>query len=1187
MNISPSLKALLKALEAKECVFFVGSGISRWSGLPDWEGLIEKMIDFLGERGLDRSEKREIKSVLKAGDLLTAASLCTSRLRKSDLRDLIDLVFVEPSPRPHEIHTLITSLGPDSFVTTNYDRLIEDAYQETHKGIVLTPVNNDQPPEQARIMKHGASRFVFNLHGRADRIDTVILSREDYRKLQYTAGATLKTLEHLLLSRPVVYLGFSLRDPDFLMIKDQIASTFQSGERDHFAILPNVGPMVRKFWKDNYGVNVISYRSTTKEGHLQLLELLQALRDALTGADLAHNDLMDRKRSNESARSASIRFCETVLHTPALEIYSTQVFATIRQDLSPRTVSVYPTRHTPIDRLLRCSGNITLIGEPGSGKTFAIQQLARSIAGTTITELRQSASSSEFKPHHSLPLILPMSEYSGSIETMVATRIPRSLDAMEALRAGQFIIMFDAVNEAPRAFTETKHFPDELSRFIKKFPLNRYIVTSRSSSYIPSLGFPVYELNPVPLWALENLLESRGFRPSHLPEPLLKAIANPFLLSLFLRGADVRAPEIATPAHLLQKFFAQASERTRLAFGKSVPLQEALSKFGYELVSRGVQRIQLTEADALLAKALDRGFPEPTSSFLNFLVSIGVLTTDSEGNLGFFHQTALEFIAANSLLGCSENGSLKLAEYIDYRRWDETIILLIGLLPEQQAIKLLEEIVGVDIFLACRAFESSALKNEKVALHLFDAIARLAREPTTPPSLKKDLAAASLKLVPFGRKETLREWLIDPLLAKGAAIFLARMNAAEMTQPILQLLLNDNVWPSDFAMALSIFVDDTLIKQLIAEGRVINKDNEGSLAVSNIADVLATLESDYLYTEIEALKISLTSSDRELAAEILRSIESERSIKALATMLRDPSHEVRWRVILGLSRDREDRDTFDTIVDDMFFLLPDSSTGYLAADYLRKQITEGILSRADHRLKDTDNTIEIINLCSILSAKHPQRAKKILFRCLQNFDRETAEALRNALAQLPPDLLIPDILNFAHTKNEDLRNCIFETFSWLFTEEDITISREDAEWLLGLWEIAVEEGDLVPLSHLEYALKTIFRGTAKSLVLERLLDEQYKFRKELVRLAANLSLTRAEVPFTLLEWLLTQLGEEARDDFFDWNPVSRIIGATIEEGAVREKLLPLLLSSNPVIRNNTYLAIREAERRLGRRFLKA
>src|SRR3972149_6625963 len=259
MNNFP--KHFIDAIQAKECILFIGSGTSMWSGLPSWEGLIKKMVEFLSERGLKLEEQSEINQIILQEDLLTAASLCVSRMRKVNFRDFIYGVFINPNPKPHQIHRIIVDLGPDSFITTNYDHLIDDAYKMIHDGLVLFPINNDQPIEQARIVKHGASRFIFTPHGRTEKCDTIILTREHYRALRHESKGTIDTLHHLFISRPVVYLGFGLRDPDFLMVKDEIAATYQGGERDHFAIMPDVSDLQKNFWKEQYGINIISYNT--------------------------------------------------------------------------------------------------------------------------------------------------------------------------------------------------------------------------------------------------------------------------------------------------------------------------------------------------------------------------------------------------------------------------------------------------------------------------------------------------------------------------------------------------------------------------------------------------------------------------------------------------------------------------------------------------------------------------------------------------------------------------------------------------------------------------------------------------------------------------------------------------------------------------------------------------------------
>ena len=437
---------LLAALEAEECILFIGSGISQWSGLPDWESLLRGMADFLDSRCLvKKAEKTEIETIIQNKDLLTAASLCSSRMRKADIREFIDGVFINSNPKPHEVHKIIVELGPDSFVTTNYDRLIEDAYQSVH-GVALAPVNNDQPIEQAEIVKHGASRFIFTPHGRADNVDTIIVSLEDYRTIQYDMKSVTKSLEHLFISRPVVYLGFGLRDPDFLMIKDQIYATYSGAERAHFAVMPDVSEMMKGLWRDSYGINIVSYPTQQvgiKRSHEDFLRLLRALHEELKMRAQTVVATTPVSPSYPTVfRSAMIRFCEDIVYSfMGTKAEGVTVLASIRADLSPTgELEKMDVQHRrlPILELLEYIPSLVIIGSPGAGKTYTVQRYAGILASRALKILRPGDGSRGARTRQIIPLILPMKEYGGNIGDMITQRLPRSVDVDEGLRTGLF-----------------------------------------------------------------------------------------------------------------------------------------------------------------------------------------------------------------------------------------------------------------------------------------------------------------------------------------------------------------------------------------------------------------------------------------------------------------------------------------------------------------------------------------------------------------------------------------------------------------------------------------------------------------------------------------------------------------------------------------------------------------------------
>ena len=77
-----TIRAIHQFLKRPDCIVFVGSGASTWSGLPTWRALLGELAHFLDTEG-HSSElvRREVKN----GDLLQAAS-CKLRRQQADTR---------------------------------------------------------------------------------------------------------------------------------------------------------------------------------------------------------------------------------------------------------------------------------------------------------------------------------------------------------------------------------------------------------------------------------------------------------------------------------------------------------------------------------------------------------------------------------------------------------------------------------------------------------------------------------------------------------------------------------------------------------------------------------------------------------------------------------------------------------------------------------------------------------------------------------------------------------------------------------------------------------------------------------------------------------------------------------------------------------------------------------------------
>jgi len=523
-----------------------------------------------------------------------------------------------------------------------------------------------------------------------------------------------------------------------------------------------------------------------------------------------------------------------------------------------------------------------------------------------------------------------------------------------------------------------------------------------------------------------------------------------------------------------------------------------------------------------------------------------------------------------------------LEDKINFLRWDETIILFISLLSPKQSEIVLRQIAENDIVFACRAFESAAIQEDTMGHQLFDITSQKpSKSPLSVPE-KNNIAQAIRHIGPYGQTEMLLKLLDDPVIAKVAAIALAHMKVKDAVPKIIELLLKDNAWPSEFAQALGLLASESIIPQLIEYGKQVK---EGSLADSNLAEILGKFESEYLFSEISKLAQSEVSTEKQFTAEILKKMNSDRAMECLAQMLSDSDHEVLWRVILGLSYSQKTPYKSATITAQMFDLLSNEKSGNLAASYLNHIADEFIFKEAVHRLQNPRNEDESINLCAIIAKSDPKASKKILFDALDNYNPSLNKPLYHALASLDIKYLIPDIFDYFKKDDAKLRLTVLEALQMaLGYEEQLSIDKENCECLISILETTDEYLE----KHMVGAL--LARNCSllsKDMLLNRFSDVTYPFREHLIEFVADLPLVKGDLPIDVIEWLITKLHDKSERYPMDaWNPVARILGRVCDERNLKEKIIPLLNSSNEVLRSNAYVVVSEAERVLGKRFIK-
>src|ERR1700735_129882 len=115
---------LREVLAQPDTVLFVGAGVSAWSGLPTWSNLLVELADYLDARGVS---SHLVRREIEQGDLLQAASFGLDLLTPQERALFLRSACRYGVARPSVLHQRIVTLGPRSFITTNFDKLLEQA----------------------------------------------------------------------------------------------------------------------------------------------------------------------------------------------------------------------------------------------------------------------------------------------------------------------------------------------------------------------------------------------------------------------------------------------------------------------------------------------------------------------------------------------------------------------------------------------------------------------------------------------------------------------------------------------------------------------------------------------------------------------------------------------------------------------------------------------------------------------------------------------------------------------------------------------------------------------------------------------------------------------------------------------------------------------------------------------------
>ena len=206
------LEVFLKNVgDISKLVFFAGAGISVPAGYPLWGTATQAALNSATEKGLGSEAAAYAQSKFQIGQYYEVFEILQNELPEAAFYEIAERVFAG-GEQPAETHRLLTRIKCRGIITTNFDACLESAAVLEGRGIPL----GDFPQAMA-----SDKFFVLKPHGSILVPRSMVLSRSDWKRVEGDR-VYRELLAQCVGLNQIIFMGYSMRDPDFNRMWDQI-----------------------------------------------------------------------------------------------------------------------------------------------------------------------------------------------------------------------------------------------------------------------------------------------------------------------------------------------------------------------------------------------------------------------------------------------------------------------------------------------------------------------------------------------------------------------------------------------------------------------------------------------------------------------------------------------------------------------------------------------------------------------------------------------------------------------------------------------------------------------------------------------------------------------------------------------------------------------------------------------------
>jgi hypothetical protein len=271
-------ESLLIELAARRCIVFLGAGASAGASRPgmttshppNWQEFLSILRD--GSNRGQPSDQEKADELLADKRYLDCAEILRSTcLHPADYNRLVGETLERY--RPTEVHRQIESLDQKIVVTTNFDTLYEDHCRQGDGRDGYSVIKYHDLGLITRM--RSPKRLIIKAHGCVTVPENTILSKSDFFRMRAEYPSFFKTLESLFLTHTLLFIGYSVADPDIQLLLENSAITAVS-DHPHYALMAEgLHPAMQAAVFRTFNLRILEYDPARE--HEEFLTSLQDL----------------------------------------------------------------------------------------------------------------------------------------------------------------------------------------------------------------------------------------------------------------------------------------------------------------------------------------------------------------------------------------------------------------------------------------------------------------------------------------------------------------------------------------------------------------------------------------------------------------------------------------------------------------------------------------------------------------------------------------------------------------------------------------------------------------------------------------------------------------------------------------------------------------------------------------------